>query len=152
MGNLQKNKVKKAVGLFDMIETVDSDELARKIDEECKKINKVMPALVEINIAKEEKKSGVMPEDLEILLEDLLKLENIRVCGLMTMGPWSKDPEDLRPLFKEAKTIFDRMQACYAGRHRLEYLSMGMSDSYRLAIQEGANMVRIGTAIFGPRT
>ena len=152
LGNLQKNKVKKAVRLFDMIETVDSEELARKIDEECRKIDKVMPVLIELNVAEERQKSGVMPGELDALVGSLMGFPDIRLCGLMVMGPLLDNPQDLRPFFKEAKQIFDRIRSHYKDRSEWKYLSMGMSDSYKVAIDEGANMIRVGTAIFGPRS
>ena len=105
-----KNKVKKAVKLFDMIETVDSVELAREIDKRCAQIGKVMPVLVEINSGREKQKSGVFPEKTEQLVRDLSDLNNIRVIGLMTMGPRLGNPEDARPYFVETKKIFDRIK------------------------------------------
>lgn len=146
IGHLQKNKVKKAVRIFDMIETIDSVEIAEAIDKACAVINKVMPVLIEINSGREENKSGVLPEDVETIINNISGLSNIKVTGLMTMAPLLKDPEDYRQYFKETKKVFDKIRI----NHDIKYLSMGMSDSYRIAIQEGANLVRIGTAIFGP--
>jgi len=151
IGCLQKNKVKKAVRLFDMIETVDSLEIAGEIDKKCAQIGKTMPVLIEINIAKEEQKHGVNPQDVKSIIASLLKFKNIKITGLMTMGPLVEDFESLRPFFKEAKNIFEEMKTCYKNEISLKYLSMVMSDSYHIAIEEGANMVRIGTAIFGER-
>ncbi len=151
IGSLQKNKVKKAVGLFDMIETVDSAELAREIDKRCAQIGKVMPVLVEINSGREKQKSGVMPEDAEQLVREISQLEHVRVMGFMTMGPRFGDPEDSRPYFVETKRIFDRIKDLDLPSVEMKYLSMGMTNSYKVAIEEGANMVRIGTRIFGER-
>ena len=151
IGHLQRNKVKKAIKIFDMIETVDSVRLAKEIDKQCKKIGKVMPVLIEINSAKEEQKSGVMPEDALSIVQDISRFENIKIMGLMTMGPFLEDPEDLRPYFRLTKELFEKIRIGIDGVE-MRYLSMGMSDSYRIAIEEGANMVRIGTLLFGKRT
>ena len=147
IGHLQKNKVKRSVRIFDMIETVDSVEIAAAIDKSCAEIKKVMPVLIEINSGKETNKSGVLPENLGNLIKDLLGFKNIKLSGLMTMGPMLKNPEDYRPYFRDTKTLFDKIKPTLD----IKYLSMGMSDSYQVAIQEGANLVRIGTLIFGPR-
>jgi len=151
IGHLQKNKVKKAVKLFDMIETVDSLELAREIDKRCAQIGKVMPVLVEINSGREEQKSGVFPEKTEQLVREISGLNNIRVMGLMTMGPRFGNPEDSRPYFVETKKIFERIKKLNLPDVRMRYLSMGMTNSYKIALDEGANMVRIGSKIFGER-
>ncbi len=151
IGHLQRNKVKKAIKIFDMIETVDSVRLAKEIDKQCKKIGKIMPVLIEINSAKEEQKSGVMPEDALSIVQDISRFENIKIMGLMTMGPFLEDPEDLRPYFRLTKELFEKIRIGIDGVE-MKYLSMGMSDSYRVAIEEGANMVRIGTLLFGKRT
>lgn len=144
IGHLQKNKVKKAVKIFDAIETVDSLELAQEIDKACFKEKKIMPVLIEVNSGREKQKFGVFPEDVEELIRNVSQLKNIDVVGLMTMGPLSGDPEDARPYFVETKKIFDKIRT-------LKYLSMGMSNSYKIAIEEGANIVRVGTKIFGER-
>ncbi len=151
IGHLQKNKVKKAVKLFDMIETVDSLELAREIDKRCAQIGKVMPVLVEINSGREEQKSGVSPEKTEQLVREISGLHNIRVMGLMTMGPRLGNPEDSRPYFVETKKIFERIKKLNLPDIQMRYLSMGMTNSYKIALDEGANMVRIGSKIFGER-
>jgi hypothetical protein len=152
IGHLQKNKVKKTVEIFDMIETVDSLELAKEIDKRCREQEKVMPILIEINSGREPQKFGVLPEDTESLIRELFQLRNIRVEGLMTMGPEFGDPENARPFFQETKKTFDKIKALDLPGVAMNWLSMGMSHSYRVAVQEGANMVRIGTKIFGPRT
>jgi len=149
IGYLQKNKVKKAVALFDMIETVDSIELAVEIDRRCRQIGKTMPVLVEVNSGRERQKSGVLPEDAEQLIRQISVLPSIRVLGLMTMGPQFGDPEDSRPYFVETRRIFERIKLLALANVEMKYLSMGMSNSYQVAIQEGANMVRIGTKLFG---
>lgn len=151
IGSLQKNKVKKAVELFDMIETVDSREIAIEIDRRCAQIGRVMPVLIEINSGREEQKSGVYPGDAEQLIIDISTLANIRIMGLMTMGPFAGDPEDSRPYFKETRRVFDRIKALNLPGVEMKYLSMGMTNSYPVAIEEGANLVRIGSMIFGER-
>jgi len=147
IGHIQTNKVKKAVELFDMIQTVDSVSLAKEINKRCKNIEKIMPVLIEVNIAKEENKHGCRPEDVKNIIESISKFENIKIKGIMTMGPNMLEIEKIRPYLKEAKKIFDSLKT----RYNLEILSMGMSDSYKIAIEEGANMIRIGTLIFGQR-
>jgi pyridoxal phosphate enzyme (YggS family) len=151
IGHLQKNKVKKAVRIFDMIETVDSVELAEEIDKRCAETAKVMPVLVEINSGREPQKAGVWPEKTEALVEAIARLPHIRVMGLMTMGPRFGNPEDSRPYFVTTKQIFERIKALKIANVEMKYLSMGMTNSYPVALEEGANLVRIGTRIFGAR-
>ncbi len=151
IGHLQRNKVKKAVRIFDLIETVDSIRLAEEIDKSCRKIGKTMPVLIEINSGEEAQKSGVLPEDAPTLIQEISVLENVRVKGLMTMGPFTGDPEDARPYFVKTKEIFVRLKQMELPRVEMKVLSMGMSNSYKVALEEGANMVRIGTNLFGQR-
>ena len=148
IGHLQKNKVKKAVKIFDMVETVDSMELAAGISKACSVQGKIMPVLVEINSGEEEQKFGVLAQDAEALVKELSGLGNIKVMGLMTMGPMLGDPEDARPYFVETKKIFEKIRALDIPNIEMKCLSMGMSNSYRVAIEEGANIVRIGSRIF----
>ena len=151
IGHLQRNKVKIAVQLFDGIQTVDSIRLAVAIDKECHKIGRIMPILIEINAAREPQKSGVSPEDAEELIRELSQLESIRIEGLMTMGPLVSNPEDLRSTFRETKALFDSIASADIPGVDMIVLSMGMSASYQVAIEEGATMIRLGTTIFGPR-
>ena len=151
IGHLQKNKVKKAVGLFDMIETVDSVEIAGEIDKRCAQVGKVMPLLIEVNSGREKQKSGVFPEEVEQLAQQISALPNIRVVGLMTMGPRFGNPEDSRPYFVETRRIFEKIKKPNLPNVDMKYLSMGMTNSYRVAIEEGANIIRIGSKIFGER-
>lgn len=151
IGHLQKNKVKKAVSIFDMIETVDSVELAQEIDKRCEQAGKTMPVLIEINSGREAQKSGVSPEDAERLINEIAKLERVRIKGLMTMGPLYGNPEESRPYFRETKKIFDRIKELNLPNVEMRYLSMGMTNSYHVALEEGANLVRIGSKIFGNR-
>lgn len=151
IGHLQKNKVKRAVAIFDLIETVDSKEIAGEIDKRSGEAGKTMPVLIEINSGREVGKAGVFPEDAEPLIKDISKLKNIRVAGLMTMGPAASNPEDTRKYFRETKRLFDGIKALNMPNVEMKYLSMGMTDSYRVAIEEGANIIRIGSGIFGGR-
>ena len=151
IGHLQTNKVKKAIDIFDMIETVDSVELAREIDKRCAATGKIMAILIEINSGEEEQKFGVRPADAEALIREIGAFRNIKLEGLMTMGPFEGDPENSRPYFKVTKNLYDQVKALNLPGVEIKYLSMGMTNSYRVAIEEGANMVRIGTKIFGPR-
>ncbi|MCX6098929.1 MAG: YggS family pyridoxal phosphate-dependent enzyme [Candidatus Bipolaricaulota bacterium] len=152
IGHLQRNKVKDAVRLFDLIQTVDSIRLAEAIDAASRALGRVTPILVEVNSAREPQKSGVLPEDATDFVRALERLEAVRVVGLMTMGPLVADPEALRPAFRDTQRLFDRLRRLVLERARMQILSMGMSESYRVAIEESATMVRVGTALFGPRT
>jgi pyridoxal phosphate enzyme (YggS family) len=151
IGHLQKNKVKKAVAVFDMIETVDSLELAQEIDKRCQQISKIMPILIEVNSGHELQKSGSPPEDVVALAQSISTLANLRLMGLMTMGPVMGDPEDSRLYFVTTRQVFAQLQSLAIPNVTMQYLSMGMTNSYRIALQEGANMVRLGTLIFGER-
>ncbi len=152
IGTLQRHNVRKRmVEIFDMIETVDSLEIAREIDRRCVQIGKVMPVLIEINSGREKQKSGVLPEDVERLIRELAGLGNIKVMGLMTMGPRFGNPEDSRPYFVETRKIFERIKRVDLPNVEMRFLSMGMTNSYKIAIEEGANIVRIGAKIFGGR-
>ncbi|MFC1948288.1 YggS family pyridoxal phosphate-dependent enzyme [Chloroflexota bacterium] len=151
IGHLQKNKVKKAVELFDMIETVDSTEIAALINKRCQQAGKVMAVLIEVNSGCESQKSGVLPEDVERLIRKIAGYENIRIKGLMTMGPAAGDPEDSRPYFVETRKVFERVRSLEIPGVEMKYLSMGMTNSYRVAVEEGANIVRLGSILFGER-
>jgi len=151
IGHLQKNKVKKAVQIFDLIETIDSYELAIEVNKRAQNIGKIMPVLIEINSGKEPQKAGIMPEETLDLIKKLASFKNIKIMGLMTMGPWLDSPEELRPYFSLTRSLFEEITALNIPNVEMRYLSMGMSDSYKIAIEEGANLIRIGTKIFGPR-
>ncbi len=150
IGHLQRNKAKRAVELFDLIETVDSIRLAAELDKRSRELGKTQDILIELNSAAEPGKSGVLPGDVEPLARELLALNHVRICGLMTMGPVTSSPEEIRPWFRVAREEFVSLRAA-APDAPIEILSMGMSDSYPIAIDEGATSVRIGTALFGPR-
>jgi len=147
IGHLQGNKAKKAVRIFDCIETVDSIDLAKTIDKECGKINKVMEIMIEVNSGREMQKAGCFPQDVFALAKAIQEFKNIRLIGLMTMGSGCGG-EELRNQFKATKRLFEEIKRDTMG---LCYLSMGMSSSYKMAIEEGANMVRLGTLLFGAR-
>lgn len=151
IGHLQSNKANKAVKVFDMIETVDSVKLAKAIDRASGNIGKVMDLLIEINSGKEPQKAGVMPDDAISLIIEISKLNNVSIRGLMTMGPFTGDPEDARPYFNKTRDIYNKIKEMNIDSVEMRYLSMGMSNSYKIALEEGANMVRIGTNIFGER-
>jgi pyridoxal phosphate enzyme (YggS family) len=151
IGHLQRNKIKKAVEIFGMIDSLDSLRLAKEISKRCRRIGKVMPVLIEVNSGREEQKFGLGPEDIEGFVRKASTFPNINIMGLMTMGPRFGNPEDSRPYFKETRQIFERLKQLDLPNIEMKYLSMGMSNSYRVAIEEGANMVRIGTKIFGER-
>jgi pyridoxal phosphate enzyme (YggS family) len=152
IGTLRKHGVRKsALEIFDMIESVDSLEIASEIDRKSAQIGKTMPVLIEVNSGREPQKPGVLPEDVERLAREISRLGNIEVMGLMTMGPRSGNPEDYRPYFAETKKIFEGIKGLKLPNVDMRYLSMGMTNSYLVAVEEGANIIRIGTRIFGER-
>lgn len=142
---------RKVLEMFDMVETIDSLQIAEEIDKRCARIGKVMPIFVEVNSGRESQKSGVLPEDVVEVAEEISSLSNLKIMGLMTMGPRFGDPEQARPYFVETRQIFNEIKKLNLKNVQMRYLSMGMTNSYQVAIQEGANMVRIGTKIFGER-
>ncbi|MCX6569675.1 MAG: YggS family pyridoxal phosphate-dependent enzyme [Candidatus Aminicenantes bacterium] len=152
IGHLQTNKVKRAVEIFDLVETVDSIDLGREISKRSAAAGKTMDILVEVNSGREPQKAGVLPEEAEPLVRSLAVLPRLRVLGLMTMGPFEGDPEDSRPYFKETRRVRDALKALAIPGAEMRHLSMGMSNSWRVAVEEGATLVRIGSGIFGPRT
>jgi pyridoxal phosphate enzyme (YggS family) len=151
IGHLQTNKVKKAIEIFDMIESVDSLKLAKEIEKCCNRQNKIMPVLIEVNSGEEDQKTGIAPSDVVQLIREISSLRHIRITGLMTMGPRFGDPEESRSYFRKTRDIFQHVKALDLPGVEMKYLSMGMTNSYKVAIEEGANLVRIGTKIFGER-
>jgi len=151
IGHLQKNKINKALRIFDVIQTVDSLEKAADIDKRAQGVGKTVSVYLEINIGSEMTKAGIRPEYevVENLVREISKLEHLSLEGLMTMGPRFGDPEDSRPYFRKTKDVFERMKALSLPRVKMETLSMGMSNSYKIAIEEGSNMIRLGTVVFG---
>lgn len=151
IGHLQQNKAKTAVQYFDMIETVDSWRLAQSLERYCEIEQKTMPVLVEINSGSEANKTGVLPHEVDRLVEQMSALKYLRVQGLMTMGPRFGNPEDSRPYYRAIREVFERLSARNLPNVNMRYLSMGMSNSYQIAIEEGANIIRIGSQLFGDR-
>jgi len=151
IGHLQRNKAKFAVELFDMVESLDSLRLAKELEKRCAEAGKKMPVLIEVNSGREENKTGVMPEDALALADWLNGCEFLRLSGLMTMGPLTGDPELSRPYYKETKRLAEEIGSLHLENVRMDILSMGMSNSYQVAVEEGATLIRLGTVIFGPR-
>ena len=151
IGHLQSNKAKYAVRMFDLIHSVDSLKLATELDKYAKKIEKIQAVLIQINVAREESKSGIHVENALKLLTDISRLENVAVKGLMTMPPFFNAPAKVRPYFAALRDLRDRIKAENIPNIAMDELSMGMTGDFEAAIAEGATMVRIGTAIFGER-
>ncbi len=153
IGLLQKNKINKALQLFDVFQTIDSADKALAVNKRAVRTGKVLPVYIEVNIGSEPGKSGMPPEydQIEQLVRTISTLDYLRIEGLMTLGPFSDDPEESRPYFRETRKIFDKLRSLTIPNVTMQTLSMGMSSSYKVAIQEGANMIRLGTIIFGPR-
>jgi hypothetical protein len=150
IGHLQTNKAKYAVRLFDLIHSVDTLKLARELDKQAKKVNKVQDILIQINVSKEPSKSGSDIENAGNLIKDIVRLENLSVKGLMAMPPFFNNPEKARPYFIALRNLRDQIQKTLPDV-ALDELSMGMTGDFEVAIEEGATLVRIGTAIFGER-
>ena len=151
IGHLQSNKAKYAVKLFDMIHTVDSLKLAKELNKQAKKINKIQKILIQVNISMESTKSGVHEEDAQKLIKEISLFENISIKGLMTMPPFFNNPEKVRPYFSALWNLRDKIRNEAIKNVRMQELSMGMTGDFEVAIKEGATLVRIGTAIFGER-
>jgi len=151
IGHLQSNKARYAVRMFDLIHSVDSLKLAKEIDKYAKKIDKIQSVLIQINVAREDSKSGIYVESALKLSTDISRLENVAVKGLMTMPPFFNAPEKVRPYFAALRKLRDRINAEDIPNITMDELSMGMTGDFEAAIAEGATMVRIGTAIFGER-
>ena len=150
IGHLQTNKCRDAVHFFEMIQSVDSLELAEEINKRCGQAAKTMPILLEVNIAGEASKVGYPPDRLLKELELINALQRLEIQGLMTIAPWTTEPERVRPLFKQVRELKERSEQILGAP--LPHLSMGMSGDFGVAIEEGATIVRIGTALFGPRS
>ncbi|MGD8981552.1 MAG: YggS family pyridoxal phosphate-dependent enzyme [Desulfobacterales bacterium] len=150
IGHLQSNKAKYAVRLFDLIHSVDSLKLARELNQQAKKVNKIQDVLIQINISKEPSKSGSDIENAANLIKDIVLFENLTVKGFMAMPPFFNNPEKARPYFTALRNLRDQIQKDFPGVD-LNELSMGMTGDFEVAIEEGATFVRIGTAIFGER-
>jgi pyridoxal phosphate enzyme (YggS family) len=152
IGHLQRNKAKIAIEIFDILETLDNVALARELDKEASKRGKTARVFIEVKLGNEESKSGIARPDIISLVEQVATLSNLRVEGLMTVPPFRENPEEVRPFFRELSELRERLNELRLPNVDLRELSMGMTHDYAVAIEEGATIVRIGTALFGPRS
>ncbi len=146
IGNLQTNKVKYIIDKVSLIHSLDRQSLAEEIQKRAERLGKVQDVLIEVNVGKEETKGGVYEEDLEKLFEYCLSLKNLRVLGLMAIPPYKENPEEVRPYFVKLRKLKETLEELY--KIKLPHLSMGMSEDFEVAVEEGATIVRIGSAIF----
>ena len=151
IGHLQTNKAKVAVSMFDLIHSVDSVHLARELNKEAAKLGKRQQILIQVNIAEEETKFGIESDKVDEMVGQVLSLPNLELKGFMTIAPFFEKPEMARPVFRQMYKIFKSYQDRNLPGSSIEWLSMGMTNDYQIAIEEGSNLVRVGTAIFGPR-
>jgi PLP dependent protein len=151
IGSLQKNKANRAAEIFDWIESLDDFELASKLDRACERLNKRMPVLIQVNVGREASKSGIAEEEVADFAGRVSAFKHLEVRGLMALPPYSEDPEESRPHFIRLRELAERIESQKLDAISMKELSMGMSHDFPVAIQEGATLVRIGTAIFGPR-
>ncbi len=151
IGNLQSNKARQAVRIFDVIETVDREKIIHELQRCAQQEGKRLDVMMQVDLAEEETKSGADPEETRGLIEAVAGCENLRCVGLMTMPPFFDDPEGARPYFAELRRLRDRLQPLVPQGAVLRELSMGMSGDFEVAVEEGATLVRIGTALLGPR-
>jgi pyridoxal phosphate enzyme (YggS family) len=151
IGHLQRNKARAAVETFDVVESLDNIALARELDKEASKQHKRVRVLVEVNLAGERSKSGIAVERVESLLRATAELASIRIEGLMAVPPFCENPEDVRPYFRRLRELRERLRELCLENVDLKELSMGMTHDYTVAVEEGATIVRVGTALFGPR-
>ena len=151
IGHLQRNKAKLAVQVFDVVESLDSLALARELDNEAAKRSKIVRALIEVNLAGEKSKTGIAKAEVAVLLEKISSLAHVKVQGLMTVPPFRENLEEVRPYFRELRELRDSLNSLNLPHARLNELSMGMTHDFTVAIEEGATIVRVGTALFGPR-
>lgn len=151
IGHLQTNKVNPAVAMFDLIHSVDSEHLLLAIDAAAGKIGKVQDVLIQVNLAREPQKYGVAEEELDSVLKKADQLPNVRLRGLMLIAPNYENAEETRPLFRRMRELYRKVRAMDLPASDIAYLSMGMTNDYVIAVEEGANLVRVGTGIFGPR-
>jgi pyridoxal phosphate enzyme (YggS family) len=149
VGHLQTNKVKYAIEIFDCIQSMDSIKLAKEIDRRSLQFGKITNVLVEVNVSGEETKYGIKPEEVKPFLKEISKFSRIRVRGLMTIAPIGEIKEEVRPYFRKLRELFKEIKSKNIKNVKMDYLSMGMTDDFEVAIEEGANMVRIGRGIFG---
>lgn len=151
IGHLQRNKVRQIIGKTAMIHSVDSLRLAEQIQKECEKQDETVRILIEVNVAREESKYGLMPEETEEVVRKIAKMPNIHMCGLMTIAPYVTDPEENRVHFRNLRKLLVDINAKNIDNVSIRELSMGMTGDYEVAIEEGATLIRVGTGIFGSR-
>lgn len=151
IGHLQRNKAKYVFNRVKLIHSLDSLELARELDKRAGSAGSVVDVLVEVNVAQESTKFGLLVEQVPSFFKEVVGFEHLRILGLMTVAPLVDDPEEVRPVFRRLRELSKEVEALRLPRVEMRYLSMGMSNDFEVAIEEGSNMVRIGTAIFGPR-
>lgn len=151
VGHLQTNKVRQAVPLFSLIHSLDSERLAVEIDQVAAKLGKRQDVLIQVNVAGEDSKFGLEPKAVPSLVRTVGGLDNVRLAGLMTIAPYFDDPDNARPVFRELYNMFMELKTAEPAASGMEWLSMGMTNDYIVAVEEGANLIRVGTAIFGPR-
>ncbi len=151
IGHLQTNKVKYIIDKVAMIHSVDSLELATEINSRAEKHGRIMDFLLQVNVSGEETKFGISPDEVYDFIGKISRMRNISLRGLMTIAPFAQDPQDIRPVFKNLYNIYIDIKRKRIDNVNMDYLSMGMSNDYEVAIEEGANIVRIGTSIFGKR-
>ena len=151
IGGLQRNKVKDIVGRVYLIHSLDSERLANEIQKRCNNADVIQDVLIQVNVSKEETKSGVFLEDLNKFVYNILELKNIKIRGLMTMAPYGAEEKDLRQIFGKLYDAFNDIKNQNYNEVSMDYLSMGMTGDYEIAIEEGANIVRVGSGIYGER-
>lgn len=151
IGHLQTNKVKYIIDKVDLIHSLDRESLAVEIQKRAEQHGLVQDVLIQVNVAEEESKFGLKVEDVEAFAEVVSKYPNLRVKGLMTIAPYEEDPEKTRYVFRTMKSLFEKLKSKEYSNFDVEYLSMGMTNDYEIALEEGANMIRVGTGIFGNR-
>ncbi len=151
IGHLQSNKVRRAVELFDAIQTVDDIKLAERIDNIAGELRKPMPVFVEVNLGNEDSKSGVATDQALLLCDQMSRFANLELRGLMAVPPYLEDPVEMRPFFRRLRQLRDEAQRVGVAGEHFKELSMGMSNDFEVAIEEGATLIRVGTAIFGTR-
>lgn len=151
IGHLQTNKARQAVEVFDLIHSVDSERLAVELDKAAARLGKKQSVLLQVNVAGEETKFGIDAEQTFQMADRIMSLANLELRGLMTIAPHFENPEESRPVFQQMYQLFTRLRSESGAHTNITWLSMGMTNDYQIAVEEGSNLVRIGTAIFGPR-
>jgi len=151
IGHLQSNKVKSIIDKVDLIHSLDRMSLAEEIQKRAKYKDIIVDVLIEVNVAEEESKHGLKISEVIPFIESIIAFEHIRICGLMTVAPYVEEPEEIRYVFRKLKELFEEIKSRDYENTRMKYLSMGMTNDYQIAIEEGANLVRIGTGVFGER-